>query len=122
MSKHQYFILALLLLGMCVISYAVGNWAQTLNPDGIQDVAATAASETGNDGLPNPATDVPRNAFSFGASIGLLATGLLYCLIAFGLLIRAKTKMQTAGVFTYCVAGMAVTAFVLSYVVDDYFY
>ena len=123
MSKVQIIILIVLAVGMVAISMLLGNWAEQLNPDGIaahpeapvESTATTAESS-------EQTTDTPRDAFSFGVSMALLASGLLYCCIAFGLLISARSKGQGANPFIYWVAGLAGLGFVLSYLIDDYFY
>jgi len=88
------------------------------------DSATAGATEQITDATPSGSqtTDTPRDAFSFGVSMGLLASGLLYCCIAFGLLISARSKGQGANPFIYWVAGLAGLGFVLSYLIDDYFY
>lgn len=114
MTTNHYILIALLAALMGASAFAIGSWAQSINPEGISPITDTVAAAGSS-----PQT---RNAFMFGASIGLLGTGLLYCVIAMGLLIQAKSKGRSAGVTVYCVAGLALAGFVLSYVVDDYFY
>jgi len=96
MTKTQTLIIALLAVTMAIIAMALGNWSQQLNPEGI---APHSTQLTESDDPLSAEASQPRNAFYFGASMGLLAGGLIYCVLAFALLIRAK-----------------------SYVVDDYFY
>ncbi|MGQ7843525.1 hypothetical protein ACUNV4_03530 [Granulosicoccus sp. 3-233] len=126
---------------MAAIAFSLGRWAENLNPDGIiphtpvvQDAASgdttamdttggtasSTASEAGSDTSAESVT--PRNAFTFGASMGLLAAGLLYCVIAAGLLLRQRARGLPANRFIIAVAGLAVTGFALSYLIDDYFY
>lgn len=120
MTKVQIIILAALAASMVAIAMMLGSWAEQLNPDGIaaHPVASVELEPTSN----AVSEEAPRDAYSFGASMGLLAAGLLYCCIAFGLLIQARTKGKGANAFIYWVAGLAVLGFVLSYLVDDYFY
>lgn len=115
MSKSQSFILALLIIIMAIVAILLGNWSEQINPDGI---------------APHPVADgdiavepgEPRDAFSFGVSMGLLGTALAYCCVAFGLLITAKSNGRSISRFTYWVAGLAGLGFALSYLIDDYFY
>lgn len=141
MTKTQLVILAVLAMGMVAIAMALGNWAQQINPDGIAahpagantEVDANSSAGTGaaeKETVEDPdrasasaeAGEPPRNAFSFGVSMGLLGTGLLYCCIAFGLFIGARSRGRSVGPFVYWVAGLAGLGFVLSYLIDDYFY
>lgn len=116
MTKIQIIIIGLLVAFMAAAAFLLGQWSETLNPDGIMP-------HPGVDGdTSETAPAVPRNAFTFGVSIGLLGMSMLYCVIAAGLLIRSKIQRKLAGGFTYSVAGLAAVGFVLSYVVDDYFY
>ncbi len=115
MTRRQYLILAFLVALMALTAYSLGQWSVSLNPDGI--VPHAPATETAAD------TSVePRNAFTFGASIGLLGVGLLYGMLAAVFLLRAKTRGLPAGPFIYSIAGLAAAGFALSYLVDDYFY
>lgn len=115
MITRQGFILAILIMLMVLIAVSLGNWSEQINPNGI---------------TPHPAADgqapiepiQPRDAFSFGVSMGLLATALGYCCIAFGLLITARSKGEKASRFTFWIAGLAGLGFALSYLIDDYFY
>lgn len=123
MSKVQIIVFIVLAVGMVAMSMLLGNWAEQLNPDGIAahpDAAVESAVTTAESS--EQTSDAPRDAFSFGVSMGLLASGLLYCCIAFGLLISARSKGQGANPFIYWVAGLAGLGFVLSYLIDDYFY
>ncbi|MFK7995937.1 MAG: hypothetical protein AB8B87_17505 [Granulosicoccus sp.] len=115
MSNTQKIFLAVLAVIMIAVAMALGNWSERINPDGIEP-HPVAAGETAIE----PVT--PRDAYSFGISIGLLATALAYCCLAFGLLIQAKSKGRPASRFTYWVAGLAGVGFALSYLLDDYFY
>ena len=121
MTKTHILILVALAAGMLVSAIALGNWAAQINPDGIA-AHPVANTESEPAAISNSAGEAPRDAFSFGVSMGLLATGLLYCCIAFGLLIRARSQRKAANPFIYWVAGLAGLGFVLSYLVDDYFY
>lgn len=114
MSRTQTWIIAALAIVMMCAAYALGNWSEQINPDGITPHLATDDKDT--------VIEAPRDAFSFGASMGLLASGLAYCCLAFGLLIQAKSKGRGATAFTFWVAALAVLGFVLSYLIDDYFY
>ena len=120
MTRVHILILGALTAGMVVIAITLGNWAAQINPDGIaaHPVASADSEPASEEGV----VEAPRDAFSFGVSMGLLATGLLYCCIAFGLLIRARSQGKGANPFVYWVAGLAGLGFVLSYLVDDYFY
>lgn len=114
MSRAQTLFITTLAIIMIFTAYALGNWAEQINPDGI----TPHPTSEGEDAV----IAAPRDAFSFGASMGLLASGLAYCCLAFGLLIRARSTGRGATAFTYSVAGLAVLGFILSYIVDDYFY
>jgi len=114
MSRTQIIILVILAVIMAIAAFAMGNWSEQINPGGIIENTEPAQEQS--------QVSAPRDAFSFGASLGLLGTALLYCCIAMGLLIQAKTKGRPASVFIYSVAGLAVAGFALSYIVDDYFY
>ncbi len=114
MTKTQIFIFAILIAGMIAAALALGNWSEQINPDGIMPHPA-AEGETAE-------ANAPRDAFSFGVSMGLLGTALLYCCIAFGLFIQAKSNRQPISKFTLWVAGLSVLGFALSYLIDDYFY
>lgn len=105
----------MLIVGMIAAAMALGNWSAQINPNGITP-HPVAEGETATD------TNVPRDAFSFGVSMGLLGTALLYCCIAFGLFIQAKSNRRAASKFTFWVAGLAALGFALSYLIDDYFY
>ncbi|MFK8080906.1 MAG: hypothetical protein AB8B97_11530 [Granulosicoccus sp.] len=115
MSKSQSFVFIVLLVIMILAANTLGNWSEQINPEGI---------------TPHPAVDgeevveqrTPRDAFSFGVSMGLLGCALAYSCVAFGLMIRARSRRQKASHFTYWLAGLAGLGFVLSYLVDDYFY
>lgn len=136
MTHRQYLVLAILAALMVASAFGLGRWAENLNPDGIiphtpvaQDAAtgseASAASST-SDGTPDataPADSAEaRSAFTFGASMGLLAAGLLYCVIAAGLLLQQRAKGLPVNRFIYSIAGLAAAGFALSYLIDDYFY
>jgi hypothetical protein len=119
MSTRQYAILIALVALMTAVAVGLGRWSEQLNPAGIQSIteSATDATTTIEAGA-----EEPRNAFTFGASMGLLGSALLYCLIAAGLLLRARSLGRPPGRFAYFVAGLAAVGFVLSYLIDDYFY
>lgn len=115
MTTVQKILVVLMLLAMAAAAMLVGNWSASINPDGI---AAHPAAEG-----QAPQTEIqPRDAFSFGASMGLLGMSLLYCCAAFALFIRAKSRQRTTSTFTYWIAGLAIAGFILSYLIDDYFY
>lgn len=115
MTRRQYQILSLLVAFMVLTAIGIGQWSASLNPEGIIPHApATIAADA--------APVQPRSAFNFGASMGLLGVGLLYCMLAAVLLLRAKTRGLPAGRFIYSVVGLAVAGFALSYLIDDYFY
>lgn len=111
MTKNEYAIIVALIVFMALAANGMGRWSASLNPGGIQTHTETTSVES-----------TPRNAFTFGASLGLLGVSLLYCLIGVGLLIRKKSKGLPASKFIYYVAGIAGLGFALSYLVDDYFY
>lgn len=115
MTQRQYVILAVLAALMFAIAFALGQWSAGLNPDGIIPHAPSSEA-TG------ALSAEPRNAFTFGASMGLLATGMLYCMLAAVLLLKAKSRGFPVNKFIYSVAGLAVAGFALSYLIDDYFY
>lgn len=115
MTKTQTIILILLAIAMAGLSIALGNWAASINPEGI-------APHPGTDGDTLAESAATRDAFSFGVSMGLLGMSLLYACIAFGKFIHARAQQVPASHFTYYLAGLAGLGFALSYVVDDYFY
>jgi len=121
MTKNEYVIVIALVLFMALAANALGRWSASLNPDGIQPHPEPGTAPVENTELSTEHTSA-RNAFTFGASLGLLGVSLLYCVIAAGLLIRKKSKGLPASRFIYCVAGIAGVGFLLSYLVDDYFY
>lgn len=138
MTHRQYLVLAILAALMLATAFGLGRWAENLNPDGIiphtpvaQDAVtgsdAGAASST-DESTSNANQSAPadpaeaRSAFTFGASMGLLAAGLLYCVIAAGLLLQQRAKGLPVNRFIYSVAGLAAAGFALSYLIDDYFY
>lgn len=113
MTSKELIILAVLATVMLAAATTLGNWSATINPDGILPHQNEA------NGVQNAQ---PRDAYWFGASIGLLGTSLLYCCIAMGLLILARTKKKPVSQIAYWIAGLAASGFILSYLVDDYFY
>jgi hypothetical protein len=115
MSKTQIGIFLFLCAAMVGSAYLLGNWADQLNPEGI-------APHPAAEGNTEPVDTSTRDAFAFGVSMGLLGSALLYCCIAFGLFIQAKSQRKSVGVFVYWVAGLAGLGFALSYLIDDYFY
>ena len=119
MSSKQIIILAILAILMVLVAIGMGRWSEQVNPDGI---AMNPVSETGEVAVDNDTDTEPRDAYTFGVSLGLLGTGFLYCCIAIGLLIHARSKGKPASKFIYWVAGFAGLGFALSYLVDDYFY
>ncbi|ASJ75356.1 hypothetical protein [Granulosicoccus antarcticus] len=127
MTHRQYLTLAVLVALMMAIAIGLGQWSANLNPDGI--IPHTPIAEVAPSAESNEAADVvesvpaeARSAFTFGASMGLLATGMLYCMLAAVLLLKAKSRGFPASKFIYSVAGLAVAGFALSYLIDDYFY
>ena len=114
MTRTQILIIVILAAVMAAAALAMGNWSAQINPDGISENAVSTAESSQDNS--------PRDAFSFGASLGLLGTALFYCCIAMGLLIHTRTKGKAASAFIYWVAGLAIAGFALSYLVDDYFY
>lgn len=122
MTNAQTGIIALLILLMLAAAFGLGRWAESINPDGINahPVAADASSSVpANDTLVD---DPQRDAFYFGASMGLLATALLYGAFTMGLLIRAKSIGRKPDRFVFWLASLAGSGLLLSYLVDDYFY
>ena len=115
MTVTKTLILIVMIIIMMGMALAIGNWSASMNPDGI---------------LPHPTIDegelleqpVPRDAYWFGISIGLLGLSLLYGCIAFGLFIMARSQSRPIDKFIYYLAGVAGIGFALSYLVDDYFY
>lgn len=115
MTRRQYMILAVLAVFMALTAIGLGQWSVSLNPDGIiPHTPVTVAAD--------PESLEPRSAFTFGASMGLLSVGLLYCMLAAVLLLQTKTRGLPVGQFIYSVAGLATAGFALSYLIDDYFY
>ena len=123
MTHRQYLILAGLVAIMALIAYGLGQWAVSLNPDGIIPHAPVTEStvEPSAEASTKAAVE-PRSAFTFGASMGLLGVGLLYGMLAAVLILRAKTRGLPAGPLLYSIAGLAAAGFALSYLIDDYFY
>lgn len=121
MTKNEYVIITALIVFMVIAANGLGRWSASLNPDGIQPhpIASSEVKDPADSGVRQ---SEPRNAYTFGAALGLLGTSLLYCLLAFGLLIRKKSQALPVNTFIYCVAGIAGLGFVFSYLVDDYFY
>ena len=119
MSSKQIITLAILAILMVLVAVGMGRWSEQINPDGIAMNPVTESTDVAAD---NSTDAEPRDAYTFGVSLGLLATGFLYCCIAIGLLIHARSKGKPAGKFIYWVAGFAGLGFALSYLVDDYFY
>ncbi len=119
MTHRQYIILAGLVAIMALTAYALGQWSVSLNPDGI--IPHAPVTETGAVASTDASVE-PRNAFTFGASMGLLGVGLLYGMLAAVFLLRARTRGLPASPFIYSIAGLAAAGFALSYLVDDYFY
>lgn len=115
MTKQQILILLVLAAIMVGIAILMGRWSEQINPDGI---------------LPHPTPPgasqeqsiEPRDAFSFGVSMGLLGSALLYFCLSAGLMIQSRSKGKTISQFIFCMAGLAALGFVLSYLIDDFFY
>ena len=119
MSSKQIITLASLAILMVSVAIGMGRWSEQINPDGI---TMNPVSENAELAVDNHTDTEPRDAYTFGVSLGLLGTGFLYCCIAIGLLIHARSKGKPASKFIYWVAGFAGLGFALSYLVDDYFY
>ena len=85
MTQRQYMTLAVLAAIMALAAIGIGQWSEGLYPDGI--AAHAPAADASEQEVPTQ-----RNAFTFGASMGLLAVGLLYGLLTAGLLVHAKTR------------------------------
>ena len=127
MTQSQYIILVVLAAIMALTAYSLGQWSVSLNPDGI--IPHTPATQSTAETLAESSVGTvvetaiePRSAFTFGASMGLLAVGLVYGMLAAILFLRAKTGGKPVGPLIYGIAGLAATGFALSYLVDDYFY
>jgi len=103
------FCIALIIV-LVIVAVLTGNWSESLNPDGL--VLHAPDEET--------ATEA-KSAFGFGASMGLLAMSLLYCLIAAVILIVRQTRKVARGLLPLAVAAIAVVGFSSSYFVDSYF-
>lgn len=114
MNKVQITIFVILAAVMVGSAFTLGRWAEQINPDGI-------SAHPNEEGVADSVNQAPRNAFSFGVSMGLLGSGLLYCCIAIGLLIQARSKQAKPDTFIYWIAGLAGLGLVLSYLIDDYF-
>ncbi len=120
-TKRQTLLLVVLVTIMLAVATQLGNWAESINPDGIAP-HPVAEGEKPVENLQQTSTE-PRNAYWFGVSIGLLGTSLLYCCLAMGLLIQGRTSAEkSANKMVYWIGGLAALGFVLSYLVDDYFY
>jgi hypothetical protein len=135
MTFLQTVVLAVLAVAMLAAALTLGSWSAQVNPDGIQphpaadqgnataplptDQASAAESAAEGAGVEESTAGDP---FSFGMSMGLLGMSLMYCCIALGLFIQSRAQKKEVGMFTFCVAGLAGIGFVLSYVVDGYFY
>lgn len=113
MTTLNWSIVIALTVLMIAAAIGVGRWAEAVNPEGI--TPPTTSEET-------VAAQDTQDAFSFGASIGLLGSALLYATVAIGMLIQAKTSSRPPYPLTYWIAGLAGTGLALSYLVDDYFY
>ena len=125
---------------MILAAFGFGRWAESVNPDGISTAELTAdtteanaevgteeTTDGANENLNQPPTNTTpnvdsRDAFNFGASIGLLAAALLYGTFAIALLIRAKSTNRAPDPLTFWIAGLAGLGLALSYLVDDFFY
>lgn len=110
MKTRNNTIIVTLIALMVLVTFLVGNWFEQMHPNGLT--------------LNKPSEDTPGeniSAFGFGASIGLLLSSLLYCLIAAGMLINSKLKNRAAGILPVAVAVIAAIGFTLSYFVDGYF-
>ena len=110
MKTRNNTIIVTLIALMVLVTFLVGNWFEQMHPNGLT--------------LNKPSEDKPGDnisAFGFGASIGLLLSSLLYCLLAAGMLINSKLKKRAAGYLPVAVAVIAAVGFTLSYFVDGYF-
>ena len=97
LSFYKIAILLLMAGLMAGMAYWMGHWAEQINPGGIimypsagvevdsTDDNASAVKETksASPTLCETSSASPRNAFLFGASMGLLGTGLLYCCLLY---------------------------------------
>ena len=121
MTPLKWLIVLILSAMMLAAAVGFGRWAESVNPEGITEPVTTANlpdTQTPSE----PVVTNSRDAFTFGASIGLLAASLLYATFAIALLIRAKSKGWAPDQLTYWIAGLAGVGLALSYLVDDYFY
>lgn len=111
MNTKNILVVLMLVALMTFVAFYLGNWAVAENPDGLK--------------LHSPTEKPPAegsSAFGFGASIGLLGTSLLYCLLAVAVLINSKIRKKPAGKLPIIVAVIAAVGFTTSYIVDGYFY
>ncbi len=131
MTPLKWLIVLCLAAFMIFAAFGFGRWAESINPDGISaaELSVDTAEETAEkptENLKRPTSTTPtiesRDAFKFGASIGLLAAALLYGTFAIALLIRAKSTNRSPDQLTYWIAGLAGLGLALSYLVDDFFY
>lgn len=111
MNSKKILVIIALIAAMIFVAIYIGNWAVDKNPDGLK--LHSPSDEAANTG---------SSAFGFGASIGLLGTALLYCLLAAGVLITNKIRKIPAGTMPLTIAIVAAVGFTASYVVDGYFY
>lgn len=111
MNSKNIFVVVGLVTAMIAIAVYMGYWLVEKNPEGLK-----LHSPTGEEAKEG------SSAFGFGASIGLLATSLLYCLLAAGVLINSKIRNVSAGNLPLIVAIVAAVGFTSSYIVDGYFY
>jgi len=100
----------MLVIVLVVIASITGNWSESLNPDGLVLHAPNEEKAA-----------VAKSAFGFGASMGLLAVSLLYCLVAAAVLIFRKSRRKPHGLLPLVIAAIAVLGFSSSYFVDRYF-
>lgn len=130
MTQRQTITLVLMALLMILAAVALGQWAERLNPEGLithtpTTTAPDASASEARGALQEPTReDKPdaRSAFRFGASMGLLAMGLLYCVIAAGLLLQRRANGLAANRFIVAMTVLAISGFALSYLIEDYFY
>jgi hypothetical protein len=111
MNSKNNLVIVLLIATMILVTIYMGNWAVDKNPDGLK--LHSPSDEEANEG---------SSAFGFGASLGLLGTSLLYCLLAVSVLIAQKIRKLPTGTMPLTIAIIAAVGFTASYVVDGYFY
>lgn len=120
MTKKQLLMLLVMALIMVSAAIAIGRWSEQVNPDGIMPHPAPAGEQVEHS--TNKSNELPRDAFSFGVSMGLLGSALLYFCVAAALSIQSRSQGKPMNRFIVSIGAMAALGFVLSYLIDDFFY